>query len=391
MVSPLIRSAPSTADKLALLGEAAQYDLSCSCGAGQSRTRGPSGQWIYPAALPSGQRVPMLKVLQQSGCERGCAYCVERFGGHGPDVSFSPDELASLFDELRGSGRVAGLFLSSAIRGGGVATMDKMLATASILRRRYQFRGYLHLKLVPGCTPDQVDAAMALATRVSVNLEAPNAARLSAIAPQKLFDSEIVAPMRQVATAIGEGRFARSGQTTQLVVGAGAETDAELGRAAALLYRRLGLARVYYSAFQPVPGTPLAGRPPTPLLREHRLYQLDFLLRVYGFDIAEIPFQKDGSLSLAKDPKTAWAEVHPELFPLEIDTASEAQLRRVPGIGPVSARRLIEARRQGSIRSLETLRRLGASDQHAAPFVLLGGRRPPCQLPLPGISKEPTV
>lgn len=377
--------AASTEHKLERLGEAARFDLSCSCGAGQGRQRGAAGQWIYPAALPSGQRLPMLKVLQQSGCERGCSYCVERYGGTSDGVSFLPDELAKLFDDMHSRGQVAGLFLSSAIRGGGVATMDKMLATASLLRRRYRFRGYLHLKLVPGCTADQIDAAMGLATRVSVNIEAPSAARLASIAPQKLFESEIVAPMRQVAAAIGAGRFVRSGQTTQLVVGAGSETDAELGRAASLLYQRLGLARVYYSAFQPVPGTPLEGQEPTPLGREHRLYQLDFLMRAYGFDVSEIPFLEDGSLPLDKDPKAAWAEAHPERFPLDVDTATAQQLVRVPGIGPLAAKRLVLERGSGRLKSLEDLRRLGISAQKAAPFVLLGGRRPPCQLRLPGL------
>lgn len=381
----LPRSTPSTQQKLELLGRAAQYDLSCACGPATPRVRGPGDLWIYPAALPSGGKAPMLKVLQQSGCERGCLYCSERHGGAGPGaVSFAPGELARVFDDLYRQRRVMGLFLSSAIRGGPLATMDRMLATAEILRKRYRYRGYLHLKILPGAAPEQVDRAMQLATRVSVNLEAPTARALAAIAPSKGFEDEILAPMRRVARAEAEGRFARSGQTTQLVVGAADETDLEIGRAASALYGDLKLSRVYYSAFQPVPGTPLSDRPPAPLLREHRLYQMDFLLRKYGFGIDELEFDDDGRLPAEKDPKTVWAERHPERFPVEVNTAPPEELMRVPGIGPVAAERIASLRLDSTIRSLDALAASGASCRAAAPFVLLGGRRPPRQLALFG-------
>ena len=182
---------------------------------------------------------------------------------------------------------------------------------------------------------------MQLATRLSVNMEAPSAAHLARIAPGKNFDSEILAPMRQVSRAIADGRFARAGQTTQLVVGAAGEADREVARAAAWAYRELKLARVYYSALQPVPGTPVADRPPVAFGREHRLYQVDFLLRSYGFSIDEIEFDAGGALSLDVDPKTAWARRHPERFPVEINTAARgdsaarprrrAARRRAPG------------------------------------------------------------
>jgi predicted DNA-binding helix-hairpin-helix protein len=380
-----IRVTPSNQEKLALLGGAAAFDLSCACGPSEPRTRGVDGRWIYPAALPSGQRVPMLKVLQQAGCERNCAYCAERCGGEGRDaLSFSPDDLARIVVDLFAERRIFGLFLSSAIRKGAVATMDQMLATAEILRHRMRYRGYLHLKIVPGCRADQVERAMELATRVSVNLEAPTAARLAEIAPTKLLTEHILAPMRQVADAVAQGRFRHSGQTTQLVVGAGEETDLEIARAASWLYRKLHLARVYYSAFQPIPGTPLADRPPTAFLREHRLYQVDFLLRRYGFAIEEIIFDPQGRLPAEADPKTLWARAHPERFPLEVNTARIEDLVRVPGIGPTSARRLLALRRSGRLRDLEALRACGTSWRVAAPYLLLDGRSPraPVQLPL---------
>jgi predicted DNA-binding helix-hairpin-helix protein len=382
---PLVRSEPSTQQKLELLGRAARYDLSCACGPAAPRVRGSGDLWIYPAVLSSGGKASMLKVLQHSGCERGCLYCSERHGGAGAGaISFAPVELARVFDDLYRQQRVMGLFLSSAIRGGAVATMDRMLATAEILRRRDRFRGYLHLKVLPGAEPAQVDRAMQLATRLSVNLEAPTARALAAIAPSKGFEDEILSPMRRIARAEAEGRFARSGQTTQLVVGAADETDLEIGRAASTLYGDLRLSRVYYSAFQPVPGTPLDHRPPAPLLREHRLYQMDFLLRKYGFGIDELPFDEAGGLPAQKDPKTVWAERHPERFPVEINTAPPGELMRVPGIGPVAAERIASLRRDSTIRSLDALTASGASCRAAAPFVLLDGRRPPHQLALFG-------
>ncbi len=356
--------------------------MSCACGPSQHRQRGADGLWIYPAALPSGRRVPMLKVLQASGCERSCVYCVERCGGQGPGASLEPEQLAGAFVDLHRSRRVDGLFLSSAIRGGAVATMDRMLGTAELLRARHGFRGYIHLKVIPGSRPDQVERAMALATRVSVNMEAPSAAHLARIAPGKKFEDQILAPMRQVARAIARGEFARAGQTTQLVVGAAGEQDREVVAAAAWSYRELEMARVYYSALQPIPGTPVAERPAVPFLREHRLYQVDFLLRNYGFSVDEIHFDEAGALPLDTDPKTLWARRHPERFPIEINRAGLHELVRVPGIGPRSAARLLAMRRTHRLRDVEALRAAGASWKIASPFLLLDGKPAERQLRL---------
>ncbi len=371
---PLLRVAPSFQSKLATLTQAARHDLACACGPSVPRQRGADGLWIYPAALPSGRRVPMFKVLQASGCERACLYCAERLGGRSPPVTLSPDELARTFVELHEQRRAFGLFLSSAIRGGAVATMDRMLATTELLRSRHRFRGYVHLKIIPGSSPDQVERAMALATRVSVNMEAPTAEHLRRIAPGKQFEAQILAPMRQVARAEADGRFARAGQTTQLVVGAAGESDRQIARAAEWMYRELKLARVYYSSLQPVAGTALAERPPVPFLREHRLYQVDFLLRRYGFALDEIEFDESGALPLELDPKSAWARRHPERFPVEINTAPVPELLRIPGIGPRSARRIADVRRKEPLRTVEALGALGVSSRMAAPFVLLDGK-----------------
>lgn len=374
---------PSVDESLAALTQAARHDLSCSCGGPeQHRQRGAGGLWIYPASLPSGKRVPMLKVLQASGCERSCIYCIERCGGRGQAASLRPEQLAGAFAELHRSRRVVGLFLSSAIRGGAVATMDRMLATVELVRRRHAFRGYVHLKLIPGSRPDQVERAMALATRVSVNMEAPSAIHLAGIAPGKKFDGDILAPMRQVARAIEGGRFSPGGQTTQFVVGAAGETDRQLVAATAWSYARLRLARAYFSALQPVPGTPVAERAPVPFMREHRLYQADFLLRSYGFQESELFFDEQGALPLDADPKTVWARRHPERFPVEVNVASVDELLRVPGIGPRSAKRLVSMRREQRLRDAEALRAAGASWRIASPFVLFDGRPAERQLRL---------
>ncbi|MBI5480370.1 MAG: hypothetical protein HY906_16020 [Deltaproteobacteria bacterium] len=369
-----VRSAPALLDKLERLGQAARYDLSCACGPTAGRSRGADDRWIYPAVLPSGERIPLLKVLQEGRCDRGCRYCAQGHGGVADATSFTPEELTRVFFDLRQAGRVDGLFLSSAIRGGAVGSMDRMLATAELVRRS-GFRGYLHLKLIPGSGADQIDRAMQLATRVSVNLEAPTAFHLQRVAPSKHLERHLLAAMRQVAAAEAAGRFARAGQTTQFVVGAADETDRDLARASDWLYRRLRLRRVYYSAFQPVPGTALAHRPATPPLREHRLYQMDFLLRKYGFALGEIPFDEGGALARDRDPKTAWAEQHPERFPVEVNTAPVAELLRVPGIGPRTAARLLELRGAEKLRGRSALRAAGVAVRLAAPYLLLDGRR----------------
>ena len=374
-----------TLEKIEILGRSAQYDL-CSeaCGSEATRQRDDLGRWIYPAVLPDGKRVTLLKVLLTNACERDCAYCANRRGRDFRRVSFTPEELARTFEEMWRRGQVEGLFLSSGVCGRSGQTMDRMIATVEIIRQRIAFPGYVHLKILPGATPAHIERAMQLATRVSVNLEAPNPARLARIAPSKDFTAALLEPMRWVQRLRqeSEGRLAPAGQTTQFVVGAAGESDREILTTADLLYRQVGLTRAYFSAFQPVPDTPLAGHPPTPLWREHRLYQSDWLLRKYGFTFEELVFDEDGNLPRQADPKMMWATAHPERFPIEVNRASREELLRIPGIGPRAAARIVRLRKRGKFRELSDLRRVGAIPKRAAPFVLLDGRRPPYQLPL---------
>jgi predicted DNA-binding helix-hairpin-helix protein len=229
-----------------------------------------------------------------------------------------------------------------------------------------------------------VERAVQLANRVSVNLEAPNPERLARIAPPKDFGAHLLQPLHWANRLIKEGAGQRASvsQTTQFVVGASDETDRELLSTTARLYHEVDLARVYFSAFQPIVGTPLEHHPPTPPLREHRLYQSDFLLRQYGFTFDDLVFDDAGNLPSEADPKLAWAQAHPECFPVEVNRASREELLRVPGIGPTSASRILMLRSRGSFCQLSDLRKIGAVAKRAAPFVLLNGRRPPFQLSL---------
>jgi len=253
---------------------------------------------------------------------------------------------------------------------------------AEILRRRYDFRGYIHLKIMPGAERDQIAAAMRLADRVSVNLEAPNEQCLSRLAPHKRFAEELLQRLRWIEDIRrrAPGRWPSS--TTQFVVGAADETDLELLTTTEYLHRNAGLARAYFSGFAPVDDTPLQDRPPSPPLREHRLYQSSFLLRDYGFTVEELPFDAGGNLPLGSDPKLAWARRHLTHAPVELNIAERRELLRVPGIGTTGADRILRERRRGRLRHLSDLRKIGVVAGRAAPFILLDGHRPPRQLTL---------
>ena len=368
--------------KMDLMARAAQYDLCAGCGTQTSRVRDEIGRWIYPAALPDGRHVALLKVLQSNLCENDCFYCANRRSREGARGEFSPEELAWSFDHLVQRRRAQGLFLSSAVCGSVDRTMERMIATVELVRVKYQFKGYVHLKLLPGTDEATVERAVRLADRVSVNLEAPNPERLLRLSGDKAFKQDLIQPLNLAKGFRDAGLGARAGLTTQFVVGAAGESDQEILSTVSDLYRTTGLARAYFSAFQPVPATPLENLPATPPLREHRLYQSDFLLRQYGFALPDLTFGDDGNLVSDTDPKMAWARRHPECFPVEVNRASREQLLRVPGIGPRSVSRILAMRRQGQFRCLEDLRATGAVATRAAEFVLLDGRCPPRQLAL---------
>ncbi len=370
--------------KLDLLGSAAQADLACGkCGEGQTRVRDDIGRRIYPAVHPDGRTVKMLKVLQTNACEKDCFYCATRRGRDLRRTTFQPDELALTFDQIHRANLAEAIFISSGVTGGGTRTMERMLATAELLRGKYDFRGYLHLKLMPGAESAAIERALQLADRVSVNLEAPSSEYLAKLSSTKRYTEELLAPLQIARQLISNNpALAKKSMTTQFVVGAAGEQDREILARTTQLYRDLALSRVYFSAFQPVEDTPLDGHAPTPLVREHRLYQTDFLFRKYGFSFDELFFDSHGNLPTESDPKTMWAINHPEYFPIELNRASKEQLLRVPGIGPLSATRILQVRRANKFVTIEQLARVGADEKRAAPFVLLGGRQPARQLSL---------
>ncbi|MEW6355000.1 MAG: putative DNA modification/repair radical SAM protein [Planctomycetota bacterium] len=368
-------------DKIQVLGQSAQYDLCCSnqClgrdAPGAHRVRGELGQWIYPAAMPDGETILLLKVLMSNECSNNCHYCVNRCSNAFRRESFQPEELAGLFMDLNRRDLARGLFLSSAIVRDANTTMDRMLAAAEIIRRRHAFRGFIHLKVLPGASYDRVERAAELADRISINLEAPNAKRLAAISPDKDFNRDLAERLKWISRLVARKDTKAKGHTTQFVVGAAGESDAEILKTTDALYKRTNLSRAYFSAFQPVAGSPLAGHAPTPLMREHRLYQCDFLFRRYGFKMDEIPLDETGCLPLGADPKWLWACRHPECFPVEVNTADRGRLLRVPGIGPLSARRILEARKEGRFRSLADLRAVGVVASRAAAYLTINGKR----------------
>ncbi|MGB9681855.1 MAG: putative DNA modification/repair radical SAM protein [bacterium] len=365
-----------TEEKLLILGKAAQYDL---CGSylcdGTHRVRGDYGQWIYPAVLPDGKEIKLFKVLLSNNCINNCLYCANREERNFPRISFTPQELARVFIQLREKRLVEGLFLSSAVSNEAKKTMEDMIKAVEILRYRYHFNGYIHLKILPGVTPDYIEQAMRLADRVSINLEAPSSDRIKLLSAEKDFERDLLGIMRWIRYFINKGIKPRAGHTTQFVVGPAGETDREIISLVDRLYKNLDLRRAYFSAFQPIKGTPLEGHSPTPIVRENRLYQADFLLRDYGFSPEELIFNKEGNLYLSADPKFVWAINHPEFFPVEVNTATKEQLIRVPGIGPRSAERIIMLRKKEKIRDLDTLKGIGVVTKRAKDFILFNGKK----------------
>ncbi len=343
-------------EKLEILSRDSQYDLACACGSPEDahRRRGADGRWLYPVPLASGGTGIMFKTLLSNCCTNDCRYCPLRGDGNARRCSLSPDEAAKLFLEQNRKKRLLGLFLSSGVTGTPERTMEKLLATAEILRRRYRYKGYIHLKIIPGASHDAIDEALKLASAVSLNIEVPSAEHFQKLSSAKDFMRDIVEPVRYIAEQTAPGSpYAKIKRTTQFIVGASDETDREILRCMDGIYRRLHFQRVYFSAYQPGLGDPsIPGEQRQDavfaedrLTREHRLYQTDWLLRKYGFGISEMIFDGRGNLALDCDPKTLWAEKHPEFFPVRVNTADREALLRVPGLGPAAVEKILHFRK----------------------------------------------
>jgi predicted DNA-binding helix-hairpin-helix protein len=366
-------------DKLQLLGAGqlvADRDACTagSCGIPQVRApRERSLPGIYRAAVPGKGRIPLLRVLMTNVCQFDCRYCAINCHRDVWRSSYTPEELVATFMELYRRGAVDGLFLTSGVAGDAGKVESRMLDAVSILRQREGFKGYIHLKMMPGVPPDHIEWAAGMVDRLSINLEAPTPEHLARIAPKKAAVTNALAAMETVRFIQDRlPHLLKAGQTTQLVVGAAGESDKEILERSRWLYGHMRMRRVYYSAYQPVCGEELA--PPAPPAREHRLYQSDWLLRRYPIPLDELLFDDFGNLPLAADPKLIWALRHPENFPKEVNRATYRELLQVPGVGPLSARRIVDARRGHRFRELSELQTVGVVTKRARHFLLLHGR-----------------
>ncbi|HEY60920.1 MAG TPA: radical SAM protein [Anaerolineae bacterium] len=344
--------------------------------------------YTHNAILPNGKRIKLLKSLLSSFCENNCFYCPFRAGRDFHRETFRPDEYARLIMNMYQAGIIQGAFISSGIAGSSVRVQDKLLETAEILRYKLHYSGYLHLKLMPGIEFAQVEQAMRLADRVSLNLEAPNPERLAILAPEKSFNSQLLKPLEWVQEI---RRNHPSGQawkkrwpssTTQFVVGGAGESDNELLKTTQYLYHKLGLSRAYFSLFRPIINTPFENHKPIPLKREQRLYQASFLMRDYSFSLEELYFDRHHNLPLDIDPKSAWAKKHYITYPVEVNRADKHELLRIPGIGPKSVSTILKARKSHQFKDIAELGKLGISAKRVAPYILLAGKKPPLQLAL---------
>ncbi|HEY6919270.1 MAG TPA: putative DNA modification/repair radical SAM protein [Tabrizicola sp.] len=379
-------------EKLAILADAAKYDASCASSGGEKRGSGDGkglgssgGAGICHAYAPDGRCISLLKILLTNFCIYDCAYCVNRVSSRVERARFSVDEVVQLTIEFYRRNYIEGLFLSSGIVKSPDDTMSDMVRIARTLRERENFRGYIHLKTIPDAAPELIEEAGKWADRLSVNVELPTEPALQTLAPEKSAQTirKAMADVRARREASRDkshtgkrpARFAPAGQSTQMIVGADAASDGQILATASQLYSSYKLGRVYYSAFSPIPDSsrllPLI-RPP--LVREHRLYQADWLMRFYEFQPSEI-VSASGMLDLEVDPKTAWALAHREQFPVDVNRAPRETLLRVPGFGAKSVARMLESRRHRTLR-YEDLTKLGCVLRHARPFILLPGWTP---------------
>ncbi|MDB5913789.1 MAG: hypothetical protein JWP22_2464 [Ramlibacter sp.] len=396
-------------EKLAILADAAKYDASCASSGGVKRdsVKGTGlgsneGAGICHSYAPDGRCISLLKILLTNFCQYDCLYCVNRASSNVPRARFTVDEVVQLTLDFYRRNCIEGLFLSSGIIRSPDYTMEQVVEVARRLREEHDFRGYIHLKTIPDAAPELLQRAGRYADRLSINIELPTEQGLAALAPQKdgaaikrsmarlrvhIDDAkgEAADAARTSAVSLPQSRptpakppqFAAAGQSTQMIVGADATDDATILATSAQLYGSYRLKRVYYSAFSPIPdaSSSLPLQAP-PLLREHRLYQADWLMRFYGFAADEIASARGGGmLRLEVDPKLAWALAHPEKFPVDLNRAPRDLLLRVPGLGVKAVDRLLLARRGRRVRA-EDLQRLHVPTRKVLPFVVLADHKP---------------
>jgi len=383
---PYYSMTSATFDKLQVLAEAAKYDVSC---ASSGTTRKNSAKGIGSAAgwgichsfTEDGRCVSLLKIMLTNHCIYDCAYCVNRASNDVPRATFSVSEIVDLTIEYYRRNYIEGLFLSSGVVRNADYTMERMVAVAKDLRTIHRYNGYIHLKAIPGASPELMAQAGLYADRLSVNIEIPSEESLKLIAPQKDYQS-VLAPMGYIHQHFLESKeekkkyrhaklYAPAGQSTQMVIGASPESDRQILNLANFLYQQPSMKRVYYSGYIPVnlSDTRLPALSAPPLVRENRLYQADWLLRFYQFNVDEIVNEQYPDLDLELDPKLAYALRHPELFPIDINRAPYEMLLRIPGVGVKSAKLIVTSRRYGHL-SLEHLKKMGVVIKRAKYFII---------------------
>ena len=394
-------AALSIADKLAILADAAKYDASCASSGGE-RKGGPGGigsvdgMGICHSYAPDGRCISLLKLLLTNHCVYDCLFCVNRASSGVRRARFTPDEVIDITLGFYKRNYIEGLFLSSGIIRSPDYTMEQVTRVARDLREKHQFRGYIHLKTIPDADPKLIEEAGRYADRLSINIELPRETSFAKLAPQKNPGSirKAMGRLRLRLEEAGEERktsraapsFAPAGQSTQMVIGADGERDRDIMSTSVSLYSGYRLKRVYYSAFSPIPGASgaLPAQKP-PLMREHRLYQADWLYRFYGFTLDDLlAATDDGMLDLAIDPKTAWALRHRGLFPIDVNRADREALLRVPGLGVKGVERILKSRRHGGLR-LDEVKRLTSSVKKMLPFVTALDWRPGASLDAAGL------
>ncbi len=369
-----------TAEKLKILSDAAKFDVSCSSSGSNRKNNGGIGNacqaGICHSFTKDGRCISLLKILMTNYCVYDCAYCLNRRSNDTPRAIATPTEICELTMEFYKRNYIEGLFLSSAVYKNPDYTMELLLETVLKLRKLYGFHGYIHLKGIPGADLKLVMRAGELVDRMSFNIELPSEQSLRLLAPQKT-KKNIVYPIGILRDEKAErlsfkNKFLPAGQTTQLIVGASPEKDGQILNLTQALYGKFSLKRVYFSSYVPVVSSSLLPTQPAGLLREHRLYQADWLIRFYGFKVNELIAENE-NLSLDYDPKCAWAIKHPEFFPVDVNTACLEELIRIPGIGIKSAYKIISARRYGRL-NLEDLTKMKISLKRAIHFITFSGK-----------------
>ena len=361
----------NTLSKMQILSDSAQYDLCDYVNHNHSSSVNLPG--IYHATGQNGCQVPLFKTLMTNKCKNDCKYCINQSKRNFSRLELNPDELARAFLNYYNSGLVNGLFLSSGISDDEDKVMEKTIETIRILRKDYGYKDYIHLKIVPGASRDSIKRAMSLANRVSINLEAATSSGLSELTSTKDYNKDILKRLNWINSLHKhKSTYPRSTHTTQLIVGANSETDADILKRMSKIYKKSDLKRTYFSAFSPVLGTDFENKDACSTDRTAQLYHADSLLNSYNFKFKELVFDSDGNLDLESDPKILAAS-RMDIFPLEINTASYHDLIRVPGIGTKSARSIISIRKKHPFKDINELSKLGVVIKRAEPYIKVSG------------------